>query len=63
MIFQDWSCKGNNFLDRIFHDHIYIGDCKYVSRKEANKGEFSEPPHYIDRVATLGPIQPPELPP
>ena len=28
MIFQDWSCKGNNFHDRIFHDPIHIGDYK-----------------------------------
>ena len=30
MIFQDWSCKRNNFHDRILHDPIHIGDYKYV---------------------------------
>ena len=24
MIFQDWSCKGNNFHERILHDPIKI---------------------------------------
>ena len=43
MIFQDWSCKGNNFHDRILHDPIHIGDCKYVNKKEDNKGRFHEP--------------------
>ena len=63
MIFQDWSCKGNNFHDRILHDPIKIGDCKYVNKKEVNKGGFREPPHYLDWVATLGSIrQPPESP-
>ena len=33
MIFQDWSCKRNNFHDRILHDPIYIGECKYVIEK------------------------------
>ena len=37
MIFQDWSCKGNKFHDRIFHDALHIGECKYVNRKEVNK--------------------------
>jgi len=64
MIFQNWSCKGNKFHDRIFHDPIYIGDCKYVNRKEVNKGGFRESPHDLDWVATLGPIRaPPEPPP
>jgi len=36
MIFQDWSCKGNNFHDKILHDPIKIGDCKYVDKKEIN---------------------------
>jgi len=48
MIFQDWSCKRSKFNDRIFHDHIHIGDCKYVNRKEVNKSEFRESPHYLD---------------
>ena len=56
MIFQDWSCKGNKFHDRIFHDPIHIGDYNYVHRKEVNKGEFREPPHYLDWVTTLDPI-------
>ena len=65
MIFQDWSCKENNIHDRIFHDPIHIGDCKYVNRKEVNKGkgEFREPPHYLDWVATLDPIRLPSEPP
>ena len=63
MIFQDWPCKGNKFHDRIFHDPIHIGDCKYVYRKEVNKGGFCEPPHYLDWVATLDPIRPPPEPP
>ena len=58
MIFQDWSCKRNKFHDRIFHDPIHIGDCKYVNRKGVNKGRFREPPHHLDWVATLGPIRP-----
>ena len=33
MIFQDWSCKGNNLHDRILRDPIHIRDCKYVNRK------------------------------
>ena len=37
MIFQDWSYKENNFRDRILHDPIHFGDCKYVNRKEINK--------------------------
>ena len=48
MIFQDWSCKGNNFHDRILHDPIKTGDYKYVNKKEVNKGEFHEPPRYLD---------------
>ena len=40
MIFQEWSCKGNNFHDRILHDPIHIGDFKYVNRKEVNKDRF-----------------------
>ena len=56
MIFQDWSCKGSKFHERIFHDPIHTGDCKHVNRKEVNKGRFREPPHYLDWVATLGPI-------
>ena len=56
MIFQDWSCKGNKFHDRIFHDPIHIGDSKYINRKEINKCEFCEPPHYLDWIATLDPI-------
>ena len=28
MIFQEWSCKENNFHERILHDPIHIGDCK-----------------------------------
>ena len=63
MIFQDWSCKGNNFHDRILHDPIKIGDCKYVNKKEINKGGFCEPPQYLDWVATFGPIRPPLEPP
>ena len=62
MIFQDWSCKGSKFHDRIIHDPIHIGVCKYVNRKEINKGGFREPPHYLDRVATLGLIRPPPEP-
>ena len=34
MVFQDWSYKGNDFHDRITHDPIHIGDCKYVNRKK-----------------------------
>ena len=63
MIFQDWSCKGNNFHDRILHDPIKIGNCKYVNKKEVNKGGLCEPPHYFDWVANLGPIRPPPEPP
>ena len=63
MIFQDWLCKGNKFHDRIFHDPIHIGDYKYVNRKEVKKGGFREPPHYLDWIATLDPIRPPEPPP
>ena len=48
MIFQDWSCKGNNFQYRILHDPINIRDCKYVNRKEVNKDRFCKPPHYLD---------------
>jgi len=48
MIFQDWSCKRNKFHDRILHDPIHIGDCKYVNKKEINKGRYREPPHYLD---------------
>ena len=59
IIFQDWSCKGNNFHDRIFHDPIHIGDYNYVNRKYVNKGELCEPLHYFDWVATLDPIRPP----
>ena len=42
--FQDWSCKGNKFHDRIFHDPIHIEDCNYVHKKEVNKGGFCERP-------------------
>ena len=64
MIFQDLSCKENNFHDRILYDLIHIGDCKYVNRKEVNKDGFREPSHYLDWAATLGPIRsPPEPPP
>ena len=64
MIFQDWSCKGSKFHDKIFHDSIHIGDCKYVNRKKINKSGFRELPHYLDWVTTLGPIRPPtESPP
>ena len=38
MIFQDWSCKGNEFHNRVFHDPIHIRDCNYVHKKEVNKG-------------------------
>ena len=48
IIFQDWSCKRNNFHDRILHDPIHVGDCQYVNRKEINKGGFHEPPYYFD---------------
>ena len=59
MIFQDWSCKGNKFHEKIFHDPIHIiRDCNYVNRKEVNKCEFREPPHYFDWVTTLDPIRP-----
>ena len=30
MIFQDWSCKGNKFHDRIFHDPIQTGDLSLI---------------------------------
>jgi len=33
MIFQDWSYEGNKCHDKIFHEPIHIGDCKYVNRK------------------------------
>ena len=46
MIFQDWSFKGNKFQNRIFRNPIHIGDCKYVNRKEANKGRFCESDHH-----------------
>ena len=62
MIFQDWSYEGK-CQDRILHDSIHIGDCKYVNRKEVNKGGFFEPPHYFDWAATIGPIRPPPEPP
>ena len=45
IIFQDWSCNGNKFHDRIFHYPIHIGDYNYVHRKAVNKGEFYEPPY------------------
>ena len=48
MIFQDWSCKGSKFDDRIFHDPIHTGDCKYVNRKEVNKVRFHELSHYLN---------------
>ena len=48
MIFQDWSCKGSKFYDRIFHGSIHIRDCKYVNRKEVNKDGFREPPYYLN---------------
>ena len=63
MIFQDWSCKGNKCHDRIFHNPIHIGDCKYVNRKEVNKVGFREPPHYLDWVAMIDPIRSPSEPP
>ena len=63
MIFQDWSCKGSKFHDRIFHDPIHTGDCKYVNKKEVNKGRFREPHHSLDWVATLEPSRPPPEPP
>ena len=63
MIFQDWSCKGSKFHDKIFHDPIHIGESKYVNRKEDNKGGFREPSYYLDWVATLDPIRPPSEPP
>ena len=52
IIFQDWSCRGSKFHDRIFHDPIHIADCKYVNKKEVNKSGFREPPHYLNWVAT-----------
>ena len=64
MTFQDWSCKENKFHDRIFHDPIHIENCNYVNRKEVKKGGFCEPSHYLNWVATFGPIRPPpESPP
>ena len=63
MIFQDWSCKKNNFHDKIFLDPIHIGDCKYINIQKVDKGWIREPPHYLDWVATLGPIRPPSEPP
>jgi len=54
-IFQDGSYERDNFHDRILYDPIYIGDCKYVNKKEVNKGGFREPPHYLDWVVMLGP--------
>jgi len=62
IIFQDWSYGGNKFHDRIFHDPIHIGNYKYVNRKEANKGGFREPPHYLDWAETIGSIRPPPEP-
>ena len=59
MIFQGW----NKFHDRIFYNPIHIADCKYVNRKEVNKGGFRESPHYLVWVATLDPIRPPPEPP
>ena len=43
----------------MIHDPIHIGDCKYVNRKEVNKGEFHEPLYYLDWVAILIRIGPP----
>ena len=64
MIFQDWSCKGNNFQDGIFHDPIHIGDFKYVNIKKVNKGGFQDNLRYLDWAETISPIRPPpELPP
>ena len=63
MIVLDSSYKGDNFHDRILHDSIHIGDCKYVNRKEVIIGQFCEPPHYLNWVATLDPIRPPPEPP
>ena len=63
MIFQDWSYKGNNFHDKIMHDPIHIGDCKYVNREDVILGGFFENSHYWDWAATLGPIRPPPEPP
>ena len=37
IIFQDWSCKGNKFHDRVFQDPIHIGDYNYVYRKKSIK--------------------------
>jgi len=45
MIFQDLSYEGDNFHDRLLHDPIHIGDCKYVNKKEVNKGGFRESPY------------------
>ena len=56
MISKDWSYEGDNFHDKILHDHIHIGDYNYVNRKVVNNGRFREPPHYLDCVATLGTI-------
>ena len=63
MIFQDWLYEGDNFHDRILYNPIYIGGCKYVNRKEVNKCEFHELPHYRAWVPTLNPIRPPPEPP
>jgi len=56
VIFQDWSYEGDNFHDRILFDPIYIGNCKYINKKEVNKGGFRKPPHYLNWVAIFGPI-------
>jgi len=63
MIFQDWSCKGSKFHERIFHDPIHSGDCKYVNKKEVNKGRSRELPRYLVWAAFRGPIRPPPEPP
>ena len=63
MVFQDWSCKGSKFQERIFHDPIHTGDCKHVNIKEVNKGRSRELPRYLIWAAFRGPIRPPPEPP
>jgi len=56
MIFQDWSFNRDNFHVGILHDSNQIEDSININGKEVIKGGFLETSHYLDWVATLGPI-------
>ena len=43
--FQDWSCKGNKFHDRIFHNPIHIGN--YIMYIEKRSIKVSSVNHHI----------------